>query len=133
MGLSPTLRFCQRTSARSRCSWAERMRECCTPAPRLICRLEVPRSTLSFQTVSLREISYVPRYFPALAEVAGRGDADLARVLCQHGFPHHAVDAATLRAGEQCLAGGGLTGSLARLAADQLADLRRSLQVRSLF
>jgi aminopeptidase N len=76
---------------------------------------------------------YVPRYFPALAEVAGRGDADLARVLCQHGFPHHAVDAATLRAGEQCLAGGGLTGSLARLAADQLADLRRSLQVRSLF
>ena len=76
---------------------------------------------------------YVPRYFPALAEVAGRGDADLARVLCQHGFPHHAVTAATLRAGEQCLAGGGLTGSLARLAADQLADLRRSLQVRSLF
>jgi len=76
---------------------------------------------------------YVPRYFPALAEVAGRGDADLARVLCQHGFPLHAVDAATLRAGEQCLAGGGLTGSLARLLGDQLADLRRSLQVRSLF
>jgi aminopeptidase N len=76
---------------------------------------------------------YVPRYFPALAKVAGRGDADLARVLCQHGFPHYAVDAATLRFGEECLASGDLTGSLARLAADQLADLRRSLQVRSLF
>jgi aminopeptidase N len=76
---------------------------------------------------------YLPRYFPALAEVAGRGDADLARVLCQHGFPHYAVDAATLRAGEECLADGELTGSLARLAADQLADLRRSLTVRSLF
>ena len=76
---------------------------------------------------------YLPRYFPALAKVAGRGDADLARVLCQHGFPHYAVDAATLQAGDQCLAAGQLTGSLARLAADQLADLRRSLTVRSLF
>ncbi|MGD0064522.1 MAG: aminopeptidase N [Streptosporangiaceae bacterium] len=74
---------------------------------------------------------YVSRYFPALAEVAGRGDTDLARVLGQHGFPHHAVDAATLRAGEECLAGGDLPGSLARLLADQLADLSRSLQVRS--
>ncbi|MDQ2815074.1 MAG: aminopeptidase N [Actinomycetota bacterium] len=76
---------------------------------------------------------YLPRYFPALAEVASRGDADLARAICQHGFPLHAVNAATVRAGEQCLAGGGLTGSLARLLSDQLADLRRSLQVRSLF
>ncbi len=75
---------------------------------------------------------YVPRYFPALARVAGRGDPDLARVLCQHGFPHHAVDASFLRAGQQCLAAGQLTGSLGRLAADQLADLRRSLAVRSL-
>jgi aminopeptidase N len=74
---------------------------------------------------------YVPRYFPALAEVAGRGDEDLARVLCQHGFPLHAVDAATLRAGDECLAVGGLTGSLARLLGDQLTDLRRALQVRA--
>ena len=43
---------------------------------------------------------YVPRYFPALAEVAVRRGDDVARVVGQHGFPHHAVDAATLRAGE---------------------------------
>ncbi len=76
---------------------------------------------------------YLPRYFLALAEVAGRGGADLARVLCQHGFPHHAADASTLQAGQRCLDSGGLTGSLSRLLADQLADLRRSLEVRSLF
>jgi aminopeptidase N len=75
---------------------------------------------------------YVPRYFPALAEVAARHDAATARVLCQHGFPHHAVDASTLRAGEKCLASGGLSVSLHRLLADQLEDLRRSLKVSSL-
>jgi hypothetical protein len=53
----------------------------------------------------------------------------VARVLCQHGFPHHAV-AATLRAGERCLESGGLVGSLRRLLADQLEDLRRSLTVQ---
>ena len=39
--------------------------------------------------------------------------------------------AATVRAGEQCLENGGLTGSLRRLLADQLDDLRRSLSVSS--
>jgi len=33
---------------------------------------------------------YVPRYFTALAEVAAGGGAEVAWVLCQHGFPHHA-------------------------------------------
>ncbi len=74
---------------------------------------------------------YVPRYFPALAELAARRGEDAARVICRHGFPHHAVAAGTLRAGELCLQGGGLTGSLGRLLADQLEDLRRSLAVRS--
>ena len=77
---------------------------------------------------------YVPRYFTALAELAADGPgggAEVARVLCQHGFPHHAVAAATLRAGERCLESGGLAGSLRRLVADQLEDLRRSLAVRS--
>jgi len=74
---------------------------------------------------------YVPRYFTALAEVAAGGGAEVARVLCQHGFPHHAVAAATLRAGERCLETGGVTGSLRRLLADQLEDLRRSLAVSS--
>ena len=72
---------------------------------------------------------YVPRYFTALAGVAADGGAEVARVLCQHGFPHHAVAAATLQAGERCLESGGLAGSLRRLLADQLEDLRRSLAV----
>ncbi len=54
---------------------------------------------------------YVPRYFTALAGVAagagpggvGPGRADLARVWCRDGFPQHAVDAATVRAGERRL------------------------------
>jgi aminopeptidase N len=74
---------------------------------------------------------YVPRYFPALAELAAHRGEDAARTVGRHGFPHHAVAVGTVRAGELCLAGGGLTGSLGRLLADQLDDLRRSLAVRS--
>ncbi len=74
---------------------------------------------------------YVPRYFPALAEVAVRRGPEVARVLCQHGFPHHAADAGTLRVAQECLEGGRLTGSLGRLLADQAEDLRRSAGIRS--
>jgi aminopeptidase N len=41
------------------------------------------------------------------------------------------VDAATVRAGERCLEAAGLAGSLRRLLADQVEDLRRALAVRS--
>lgn len=74
---------------------------------------------------------YVPRYFAALGDLAARGDPATARVLVRHGFPLHAVAPATLRAGEDCLAGAGLPASLRRLLADQLDDLRRALQIRS--
>jgi len=74
---------------------------------------------------------YVPRYFPALAYAAVRRGPEVARVLCQHGFPHHAADAGTLQAAQECLEGGGVTGSLARLLADQVEDLRRSAGIRS--
>jgi aminopeptidase N len=74
---------------------------------------------------------YVPRYFTALGDLAARGDPATARVLVRHGFPLHAVAPATLRAGEDCLAGAELPASLRRLLADQLDDLRRALQVRS--
>jgi aminopeptidase N len=74
---------------------------------------------------------YLPRYFSALAEVATGPDPEAARVLCQHGFPHYAADAGTLRAAQECLDGGGLTGSLARLLADQVEDLRRAAGLRS--
>jgi aminopeptidase N len=73
---------------------------------------------------------YVPRYFPALADVAVRRGPAPARILLRHGFPQHAVTAATLRAGEECLADAALPASLHRLLADQLDDLRRALQVR---
>ena len=72
---------------------------------------------------------YVPRYFPALAEAAARRGAAIARVLCRHGFPDHAVDATALQAGEQCLESDGLNPALRRLLADQLDDLRRCLHV----
>jgi aminopeptidase N len=72
---------------------------------------------------------YVPRYFPALAELAGRHALAEARVLIQHGFPGHAVTGATLRAGQDVLAGAALPASLRRLLADQLDDLRRALRV----
>jgi hypothetical protein len=53
-----------------------------------------------------------------------------------HGFPHHAADTATVRAGEQCLETGALgqgSGSLRRLLADQVEDLRRAAAVRAAF
>jgi aminopeptidase N len=74
---------------------------------------------------------YLPRYFTALGDLGARGDPATARVLVRHGFPLHAVAPATLRAGEDCLAGAELPASLRRLLADELDDLRRALQVRS--
>ena len=77
---------------------------------------------------------YLPRYFAALAGAAAAGAADLARAWCRHGFPHYAADAATVRAGEQCLETGVLaqgSGSLRRLLADQVEVLRRAAAVRS--
>jgi aminopeptidase N len=73
---------------------------------------------------------YVPRYFPAIADVSARR-APAARILVRHGFPRHAVTAATLHAGEECLAAAAFPTSLRRLLADQLDDLRRALQIRS--
>jgi aminopeptidase N len=74
---------------------------------------------------------YVPRYFPALADVAARRGPAPARILVRHGFPLHAVTPATLQAGEECLADTKLSASLHRLLADQLDDLRRAVQIRS--
>jgi aminopeptidase N len=77
---------------------------------------------------------YVPRYFAALADAAASGAVGLARSWCRHGFPQHAVDAVTVRAAERCLETSALgqgSGSLRRLLADQLEDLRRAVAVRS--
>ena len=84
----------------------------------------------------------MPRYFPALAETAppAQPAGQCRRVppawcgpCASTGFPHHAADAATVQAGELCLATGALAGSLRRLLADQLEDLRRSVAVRSAY
>jgi aminopeptidase N len=72
---------------------------------------------------------FVPRYFPALAGAAADRGPAVARTLVQHGFPHHAGAAATLRAGEECLAGAAFPASVRRLLADQLDDLRRALRL----
>jgi hypothetical protein len=65
---------------------------------------------------------------PPRRKVSGR---PTRRILVRHGFPHHAVTAATLRAGEECLADAAFPASLHRLLADQLDDLRRALQIRA--
>jgi aminopeptidase N len=70
---------------------------------------------------------YVPRYFAELPALGGT----LARIWCRHGFPHHAAEPFAVRAAERCLEAGALPGSLRRLLADQLEDLRRALAVRS--
>ena len=75
---------------------------------------------------------FVGRYFTAAVEVAARRGPSVATAVGRTGFPLHIVDADTLRAGEQCLADGGVTGALRRALADQLDDLRRALRVRSL-
>jgi len=84
---------------------------------------------------------YVPRYFTTLAEASGAGPGGtasagtggLARVWCRDGFPDHAVDAATVRAAERCLATASLAASPRRLLADQVEDLRCSAAVRSAY
>ena len=70
---------------------------------------------------------YVPRYFAELPAL----DGALARIWGRHGFPHHAAEPAAVQAAERCLGAGGLGGSLRRLLADQVEDLRRALAVRS--
>jgi aminopeptidase N len=70
---------------------------------------------------------YVPRYFATMPALGG----GLARIWGRHGFPHYAADAAAVQAGQRCLDAGGITGSLRRLLADQLEDLRRALTLRS--
>jgi aminopeptidase N len=73
---------------------------------------------------------YLPRYFPAVLRAADQRSAAAARILVRDGFPGHAVDAATLAAGEQYLDHGTVAPGLRRLLADQLDDLRRALRAR---
>ncbi|MEU6081912.1 aminopeptidase N [Streptomyces sp. NPDC047108] len=73
---------------------------------------------------------FVPRYFPAAVAASARRGAAIGEVLGRHAFPAHAVDAETLRLGEDCLRDDEPIPVLRRRLADQLDDLRRALRVR---
>ncbi|MBB5933561.1 aminopeptidase N [Streptomyces zagrosensis] len=74
--------------------------------------------------------AYLPRYFPAVAEVAARRGPAIAQAVGRFGFPQYAVDASTLRLGEECLRDANPIPALRRRFADELDDLRRALRVR---
>ncbi|MFC8568197.1 aminopeptidase N [Streptomyces sp. NPDC057245] len=73
---------------------------------------------------------YVPRYFAEAVAVAARRGPAIADAAGRWAFPGHAVDADTLRLGEQCLADADPVPALRRKLTDQLDDLARALRVR---
>ncbi|MGV9986182.1 aminopeptidase N [Streptomyces olivaceus] len=73
---------------------------------------------------------YVPRYYAEAVAVAARRGPAIADAAGRWAFPGHAVDADTLRLGEQCLADAGPVPALRRKLTDQLDDLARALRVR---
>ncbi|MEU2163593.1 aminopeptidase N [Streptomyces sp. NPDC019208] len=73
---------------------------------------------------------YVPRFFPAAVALADRRGPAIAEAAGRHAFPLHAVDAETLRLGEECLREATMIPLLRRKLVDQLDDLRRALGVR---
>ncbi|MEU2109808.1 aminopeptidase N [Streptomyces sp. NPDC019507] len=74
--------------------------------------------------------AYVPRFFPAAVALADRRGPAIAEAAGRHAFPLHAVDAQTLRLGEECLREATMIPLLRRKLVDQLDDLRRALGVR---
>lgn len=73
---------------------------------------------------------YVPRYYAEAVAVAARRGPAIADAAGRWAFPGHAVDADTLRLGEQCLADAEPVPALRRKLTDQLDDLARALRVR---
>ncbi|MER6009097.1 aminopeptidase N [Streptomyces bluensis] len=80
------------------------------------------------QTEVLQE--YVERYFTDAVALAARRGPAIADAAGRWAFPVHAVNAETLRLGEQCLRTSDPTPSLRRKLTDQLDDLERALRVR---
>ncbi len=72
----------------------------------------------------------VVAWFAAVADLGVRRGPSLGQAVSQAGFPRHAVEAATVRAAERCLAGDDVPPALRRSMADRLDDLRRALAVR---
>ncbi|MGX1121253.1 aminopeptidase N [Streptomyces ambofaciens] len=73
---------------------------------------------------------YVPRYYPEAVALAARRGPAIADAAGRWAFPAHAVDADTLRLGQECLADADPIPALRRKLADQLDDLARALRVR---
>ncbi|MGW7075662.1 aminopeptidase N [Streptomyces sp. NPDC054871] len=73
---------------------------------------------------------YIPRYYEDAVAVAARRGPAIADVAGRWAFPVSAVDAETLRLGEQCLRDADPIPALRRKLADQLDDLARALRVR---
>ncbi|MEV7079165.1 aminopeptidase N [Streptomyces sp. NPDC093516] len=74
--------------------------------------------------------AYVPRYYADAIPVAERRGPAIAAAVGRDAFPAHAVDADTLRLGEECLRDAAPTPALRRALVDQLDDLARALRVR---
>ncbi|NEC65478.1 aminopeptidase N [Streptomyces sp. SID9727] len=74
--------------------------------------------------------AYVPRFYPEAAQLAARRGPAIAEAAGRNAFPVHAVDAESLRTGEQALDDPALTPALRRKLIDQIDDLRRALHVR---
>ncbi len=73
---------------------------------------------------------YVKRYWSDAVAVAARRGPAMADAACRWAFPAHAVDAETLRLGEECLRDADPIPGLRRKLVDQLDDLGRALRVR---
>ncbi|MFK4801955.1 aminopeptidase N [Streptomyces sp. MPA0124] len=73
---------------------------------------------------------YVPRYYTEAVALAARRGPAIADAAGRWAFPAHAVDADTLRLGQECLAGADPIPALRRKLTDQLDDLARALRVR---
>ncbi|MFE6283966.1 aminopeptidase N [Streptomyces sp. NPDC057877] len=73
---------------------------------------------------------YLARYYEDAVALAARRGPAIADAAGRWAFPAHAVDAETLRHGEECLRDADLIPALRRKLIDQLDDLARALRVR---
>ncbi|MEU8590339.1 aminopeptidase N [Streptomyces sp. NPDC048664] len=73
---------------------------------------------------------YVDRYWAEAPAVAARRGSAIAIAAGRHAFPRFAIDATTVRRGEQCLQEADLTPAMRRRLVDELDDLSRALRIR---
>ncbi|MGC9540287.1 aminopeptidase N [Streptomyces sp. UG1] len=73
---------------------------------------------------------YVPRFYKDAVALAARRGPAIAAAVGRYAFPVYAVDADSLRLGEECLRDDEPIPALRRRLADQLDDLARALRVR---